>query len=54
MRVAIPKNISEAYEKCRKYLTPGPVIDPDAPSEAKEAFEIWLAWKKNMMILCNV
>ncbi len=46
MRVAIPKNIIEAFEKCKKYVSPGPIIDPNAPSDAKEAFKIWLKWEE--------
>lgn len=46
MRVSIPPHIKEAFEKCDKYILPGRKIDPNAPEEAKEAFEIYIKWKE--------
>ena len=46
MRVITPKSIYDAFDKCKKYVKPGPILDSDAPEEAKEAFEIWIKWEK--------
>lgn len=46
MRVITPEYIFAAFDECKKYVLPNGEIDPNAPDEAKKAYEIWKEWEK--------